>query len=317
MTKKHIQPPKVISRVPSSSAGRQDDTSHPLVSVVIPVYNGAPYLEAAVASVQKSTYQNFEVLIIDDGSTDKSRALCRQIEKKHENVRFFGFSKNRGLGRVLNYALKQAKGEYICRINQDDEMHKTRIKKQVDYLEAHPEVVLLGSWLIVDEDGELRLNEFLEHDDAIRKTWLRLSPCWDAAVMYRKEKAIEVGGYEQEFWPADDLHMWYKLGQVGKIANLQEPLTKIKFHTKAASVKHHKKHVTTTHSVHQWAHKHVDQADLKTKLFWYCELLAGNLLPAWFNWQVYRFVKRYLVYSKLSRRNQRQDILMLHASFAA
>lgn len=295
---------------------KQTNNNRPLVSVVIPVYNGAPYLEAAVASVQKSTYDNFEVLIIDDGSTDKSQALCRKLEKKYSNVRFFGFDENQGLGRVLNYALKQAKGKYICRINQDDEMHSTRIQKQVDYLESHPEVVLLGSWLIVEEDGELRLNEFLEHDRDIRKTWLRLSPCWDAAVMYRKQKVIEVGGYEQAFWPADDLHMWYKLGRVGKIANLQEPLTKIKFHTKAASVAHHKKHVQTTHKVHLWADKHVHKADLTTKLFWYCELVAGSIFPAWFNWLMYRFVKKNLVYNKLSKRNRHRDAVLLQVSFA-
>lgn len=269
----------------------------PLVSVVIPVYNGGAYLEKAVESVIKNTYKNKEVILIDDGSTDHSKKLCHMLERKYPHVNFYSFKKNKGLGRVLNFALKKAKGTYICRINQDDEMHKSRIRKQVKFMQDNPDVVLVGSWLLVeDEQGKQRINKFLEHDEEIKRTWLKLSPCWDASVLYRRDAALSVGGYDQTFWPSDDLHMWYRLGRLGKIANLQEPLVKIKFHTQAASVKYHKKHLLTTYIVHRWAHANVEKASWGTQLFWMCELLAGMVFPPRFNWFVYRLIKKYIIY---------------------
>lgn len=254
-------------------------------------------MEKAVKSVQKSTYKNFEILLIDDGSTDKSKKICHVLEKQYKNVRFYSFSKNKGLGRVLNFALQKARGKYICRINQDDEMHKTRIEKQVRFLEDHPEVTLVGSWLLVeDENGEQRINKYLEDDKDIKKGWLQLSPCWDAAVMYQKKAALRVGGYDQKFWPADDLHMWYRLGKIGKIANIQEPLTKIRFHAGAVSMRYHRKHMQATYKVHCWAYKNISRASVMTQLYWFGQLLAGHIFPAWFNWSVYRLLKKYVFY---------------------
>lgn len=269
----------------------------PMVSVVIPVYNGGNFLKLAVDSVCKSTYKNFEIILIDDGSTDRSKQVCREFVRRDHRITFYTFPQNRGLGRVLNFALEKARGEYICRINQDDEMDPTRIEKQINYLMAHPDVILVGSWLlVVDDGGNVRINKFLEHDDDIKRTWLTLSPCWDASVMYHKDAALSVGGYQQKYWPADDLHMWYRLGSKGKIANIQEPLVKISFHGAAASVKHHRKHMWATFRVHMWAHEHVEKAPYFVRLFWLFELLAGMIFPARFNWFMYRLIKKFIIY---------------------
>ena len=293
----------------------------PLVTVVIPVYNGALYLEEAVASVLKSTYKHLEILLINDGSKDTSKQLCRRLEKKHAHVRFRSFDTNRGLGRVLNYALRYARGEYICRINQDDTMSPDRIEKQVRYMQAHPDVTLLGSWLSVhDENGETRINKFLEHDEDIKKTWLTLSPVWDAAVMFPRKTAVKVGGYDQAYWPADDLHMWYRLGRAGKIANIQEPLTTIKFHTAATSLKHHRRHMWATYKAHRFAHNNIQKAPLATRIFWLCQLAAGMLFSARFNWQVYRLLKTFVVYrsalKSTGKTPAKASVFAVHSKYA-
>jgi glycosyltransferase involved in cell wall biosynthesis len=264
---------------------------------VIPVFNGSVFVVQAVKSVLKSTFKNYEILLIDDGSTDQSKKICQALEKKYKNVKFYSFGQNRGLGRVLNFALRQARGKYICRINQDDQMHPARISKQIKFLQAHPKVVLIGSWLLVeDENSKIRINKYLEDDEQIKKTWLKLSPCWDASVMYLKQAALAVGGYDQKFWPSDDLHLWYRLGRIGEIANLQEPLTKIKFHSGMTSMKYHRKHMETTYTVHRWAHKNVCRASIGTQLYWFSQLVAGYLFPAKFNWFIYRLLKKYIFY---------------------
>ena len=117
----------------------------PLVSVIIPVFNGASYLVEAVDSVQKSTFRNFEIILVDDGSTDQSVMICKMLAEKYNNLCYFSFKKNKGLGRVLNFALKKAEGTYICRLNQDDHMLPNRMSKQIKLLSDNPNVVAVGS----------------------------------------------------------------------------------------------------------------------------------------------------------------------------
>ena len=114
--------------------------------------------------------------------------------------------------------------------------------------------------------------------------------------MYRKDAALEVGGYSQKYWPSDDLHMWYRLGKKGKIANLQESLTTIRIHDGAASMKFHKKHMLTTFQVHRWANEFVADASWGIQLFWLGQLIAGYIFPAKFNWYVYLWVKKVVLW---------------------
>ncbi len=279
-------------------------TPQPLVSVVIPVFNGAKYLAEMMDSVHKSTYKNIEILLFDDGSKDSSIGMCRAFAKLYPNVRYFYFRQNRGLAHNLNKALKVANGEYICRINQDDRMTPDRIAKQVKYFQSHPDYVLVGSWLNVENDqGHRQINQFLKTDEEIRRSWLSLSPVWDAAVMYRKQAAIDVGGYDQSYWPADDLHMWYRLGTVGKIGNIQQPLTTIKLHAGAASFAFHRKHMIETYRVHQYANRFIQPATPLIKSYWFAQYIAGICLPASFNWFVYHILKKYIIHplTKLSK----------------
>ena len=110
----------------------------PLVSVIIPVFNGQKYLKETVLSVQKSSYKNFEIILVNDGSKDKSKELCYKLKKKYKNIRVFSFKKNRGLSNILNYAIRKAKGKYIARLNQDDLVTPTRLSSQVYFLENNP-----------------------------------------------------------------------------------------------------------------------------------------------------------------------------------
>ena len=270
--------------------------SKPLVSVVIPVFNGSSFVEEAVRSVFKSSFGSFEVLLIDDGSTDKSKQLCRALAKKYKRVFFHSFEKNRGLGRVLNFALKKARGEYICRLNQDDLMLPQRMKTQVLFLEKRPEVVAAGSHikLFYDDGSRSEVVKFLPTDEEIKRVWFMVSPFADPSVMYRREPALKAGGYRQEMWPADDTDLWYRLGKLGKLANIQKPLVEVRWHKKAGSVKYWKKMVWSTYKMHRWAHSNVGPAPLSFQIFWLVQVVSGTLLSAEFNWKAYRLLKRVI-----------------------
>ena len=266
----------------------------PLVSVVIPVFNGSPFLAEAVESVQKNTYRAFEIILIDDGSTDRSQELCHSLEKKYANVRFYAFPRNRGLCRVLNFALDKAHGKYICRLNQDDIMLPDRIKTQVEFLDKNPNIVAVGSWIELFDNKNKQILQFLETHEEIKKTWLLVSPFSDPSVMYRKETALKAGGYKQEFWPADDTQLWYRLGKLGKLANIQKPLVKVRWHDKAASVLYFRKLTIKLYHVHRWAHRNIQTAPLFVQLFWIGMLIAGLLFSPQFNWGFYRKLKKII-----------------------
>lgn len=269
--------------------------NHPYVSVVIPIFNGALHLAEAVRSVQKSTYRKFEILLVDDGSTDQSKELCKMITKQYKNVRYYDFLRNKGLGRVLNFALKKAHGRYICRLNQDDRMLPHRIATQVRYLDNHRNVVAVGSWIrLFEEKGRIMTLKFIKDDGEIKRLWYIVSPFSDPSVMYRKDVAISAGGYFQSMWPADDTHLWYRLGTRGKLANIQKPLVEVRWHKDAASVKYFRKLAQSTFAMHLWTDQYLAKAPWYVHLYWIVQYLAGMTLTPDINWGVYRAIKRFI-----------------------
>jgi glycosyltransferase involved in cell wall biosynthesis len=277
---------------------KMTNKTQPLVSVIIPVFNGASYLKEAVSSVLKSTYKNIEILLIDDGSSDHSKKLCSDLEKKYKKVHFYGFKANKGQGVALNYGIKHALGKYICRLNQDDLMLPNRISTQVKYLISHPNVVALGTSITLFEpNGKTQIVHFLQNHTEIKKMWHVVSPFADPSVMFSKSVALKVGGHDQEFWPANDTQLWIKMGQIGELANIDKPLVRVLYHPKAASVKHFKKLTSVTWKLHRWIDREISPAPWYVKLFWLGEYVSGMLFSPNFNWAIYRLLKKGIYFS--------------------
>jgi glycosyltransferase involved in cell wall biosynthesis len=151
----------------------------PLVSILIPVYNGTPYLEETVESIFASTKLPIEVILVDDGSTDGSKEKCRKLVTRYtHNLKFINFAKNKGMTRCLNAGIKAAGGKYIARINQDDLMIKGRLVKQVKFLESHPDHVAIGSFvqLFTKDNPHYDTISFPTTDIQIKQMWMTLSP---------------------------------------------------------------------------------------------------------------------------------------------
>ena len=267
----------------------KNKTKQPLVSVLVPVYNGSDYIQEAVDSILKSSYKNLEVLLINDGSTDASLKLCRELDQKYQQVRTFSFRKNKGMTHALNFGVKKAKGKYIARINQDDIMTVDRLKKQVTFLETNLDHVVVGGaiQLFTWDDPNYELLHFPLTDKKIRAQWMVFSPYSDPTVMYHKSAWLKTKGYDQNYWPADDVYMWYQLGLVGKLANLPDVLTLVRWHQECGSIKSHRQQILKTWEVHHWAAKNIQQPKLIEQTFWVGQLLAGYLFKPQFNWWVY------------------------------
>ena len=197
----------------------------PLVSVLIPIYNGKDYLVESIASILKQKYHNLEIIIINDGSTDDSQ----QLIEKFDDMRIKSIQQsNQGLAATLNRGIALASGKYIARQDQDDLSHPNRILSQLKYMESHPECVLLGTWAQIMETDKLA-NRFHYHpidEPTLRYQLLFNNPFVHSSVLLRRSALLQVGGYttDPERQPPEDFELWSRLSRLGSIANIGEVL---------------------------------------------------------------------------------------------
>lgn len=203
------------------------------------VYNAEAFLDAAVQSVLKQSFSDFEFIIIDDGSTDRSTAMLQDYARKDNRVRLISRA-NKGLTASLNEGLKLARGEFIARMDADDVAAPDRLKIQVEYLRAHPEVSLLGgAYELIDDAGRMLTTIVPPPDDATLQEHAlsgRTPICHPLAMM-RRDAVEKVGGYDDAFAVAQDLDLWLKLGEVGKLACVPQVLLRYRQHEDSVSEK--------------------------------------------------------------------------------
>jgi glycosyltransferase involved in cell wall biosynthesis len=216
----------------------------PKVSVVMSVYDGLPYVSTAVESILEQTFEEFEFIIIDDGSTDGSTAVLRRYAAQDERIQLI-VQENRGIPRAVNRGLGQASGAYIARMDADDIALPERFAKQVTYLDAHPECVLLGGEATAIDaegkpfkqtDGPLSRGNAnnadlaYEHAELVNRMlqgkWVFFNP----SVMMRRRAVEATGGYDEHYSVAQDLDLFLRLAEVGKVANLESPLIQYRCH---------------------------------------------------------------------------------------
>lgn len=207
------------------------------VTVLIPVYNCAAHLRQSVDSILAQTFQNFEILLIDDCSADGSREIVRMYAEKDARVRAVLHSKNIGLAATLNEGIELAKGEYIARLDQDDEALPRRLEYQVTYLDANNDVALVGGQPFnMGATPEHDKRVYLPTDPAeIAERLPRENCIYHPAVMYRREVVRALGGYRTEFKNAEDYDLWLRISLNHRLANLSEPVIRYRLNVSGMS----------------------------------------------------------------------------------
>lgn len=199
----------------------------PRISVVLPVYNGAAFLEQAVESILSQTYSDFELLALDDGSTDQSRAILERFAAADSRVQVIS-RPNRGLTATLNEGIELARGIYIARMDADDLALPERFAKQVAYLDAHTETVAVGGQIVLIDNQGRELNSMAlpcRHEDIDQRHMNGLSSVLcHPTVMMRTEAVRQVGGYDDRREAAEDFDLWLQLAEIGRLANLDCPV---------------------------------------------------------------------------------------------
>lgn len=195
----------------------------PAVAVLMSVHNGDPWIAEAVGSVLGQTFGDFELLVVDDGSTDRTGAILDGVGDPRLTVIH---QPRAGLTRSLNRALRLSAAPLVARLDADDVALPERFARQVAFLDAHPEVGLLGTGCheISPTGQTLRTIRPPVGDLAIRRALIRKNLFVHSSVMMRREALEQAGAYDESLPVAQDYDLWLRMSRVARMANLPEPL---------------------------------------------------------------------------------------------
>lgn len=213
-------------------------TNNPFVSVVIPIYNCEKFLSQALDSIIAQTYSNFEIVVVNDGSTDRSQKILESYQRHESRLRVFS-QKNTGIVGALNSGIAASRGELIARMDGDDISYPQRLAKQISFLNANPMVVAVGSDVYFTDPEGRRLIRHLPKTNH-REIVDQLLDGNGGAIIHpslvvRREALVHIGGYREEYQWIEDLDLYIRLAEVGELANIPEPLLDYRQHMKSVN----------------------------------------------------------------------------------
>lgn len=204
------------------------------LTVVIPVYNGMPFLKDTVQSILNQTYKDFHLLIVDDGSTDDSPDYLKTLSDPRVEIRF---QSNMGLCASLNQAIASSDAELIARLDQDDIALPDRLQNQVEFLASHPDYAcVLSNISRITESGkefEPYKTDFSEEISDYRHK--QYGCIVHSTICFRKESFLALGGYRSALYPVDDYDLLLRFEEAYKVAVINRVLVKYRIHGRAGT----------------------------------------------------------------------------------
>ena len=208
----------------------------PQISVVMAVRDGERWLPGAIASIQRQTLSQFELIIIDDGSTDQTPHIIDA--QFRSDPRIIAIHQDRlGLVAALNRGLAASRGQFIARLDADDIAQPQRLARQLEYLERHPEIGLLGTWAHKINEQGLVVGTLTPPPGtkALLALLARTNPFLHSSIMMRKTVLERVGFYRTAFAGAEDYDLWIRMSEISDIANMPEYLIQYRIHSDSIS----------------------------------------------------------------------------------
>jgi len=204
----------------------------PKVSVLMPAYNAELYIDQAIQSILDQTFEDFECIIIDDCSTDRTWEIIQRYADQDDRIIAIRNEHNLKICKTLNKWIALARGQYIARMDADDISLPQRFQLQVDYLDAHDEVgIVWGSMQMFNDLWVIGTRTYHQSDVEIRRHIFRYSPFCHPAVMIRSS-ALELSGWYNESWVfAEDYDLYFRLGQYCEFANINTLIIKYRIVT--------------------------------------------------------------------------------------
>ena len=209
------------------------------VTILMPVYNCREYVREAIDSILGQTFRDFEFLIIDDGSTDDTNEIIRKYSD--DRIIIHKNEKNLGLIATLNKGLDLAKGRYIARMDGDDISVSSRLEKQINFLEAHPDYIACGSWVETFKENEKTIDiKYNEKYELIRIKSMYQNHFCHGSSLFKTDIVKKYNlRFENKFIHAEDYYFFVKLSEIGKLYNIQEILLRVRQHNSNVSALSH------------------------------------------------------------------------------
>jgi glycosyltransferase involved in cell wall biosynthesis len=223
----------------------------------MPVYNAAPFLQEAVESILAQTFRDFEFVIVNDGSTDRSGKILKKLAERDSRITIIS-QPNGGIVAALNKGLEHCRGELIARMDADDVSMPERFERQISYLDTHPECVCVGSRVLaIDLYGGVLYtsdhqpdHEWIDRELLKGVGWAVVHP----VAMMRKKVLQSVGGYRTQFQWAEDMDLFLRMAEVGQLANLPDVLLQYRQHPDSVNRSRQQEQILVINAVVKEAH---------------------------------------------------------------
>lgn len=284
----------------------------PLVSVIIPVFNGNGFLPAAIISILNQTYKNFELIVIDDGSTDNSFDIMKRFAKQDSRIRVYRNSQNLNIANTLNRGIKLAKSQYIARMDADDVALPHRLEKQMHFLLTHPPVVIVGGQCqTIDITGKvIGQKHFPVSNQNIKEALFTSNPIQHpTAIINRALLPNDFAWYNPALPPAEDYDLFFRLAKYGTFHNLKSIVLQYRQYLGSETFKNP---VNTFYMTKKVRHLAVTQygyrPSLKSWLIHFLQVALIACLPDTFIYPVYVFI-RGIKYPSFFRRQSIRFLL--------
>lgn len=200
------------------------------VTVFVPVFNAEKFLAETIESVLNQTFTDFELLAVDDGSTDRSIEILESFGDRR--IRISRNDRNRGRSYTRNQGIELARCEYLSVLDSDDLCEPDRLERQVEFLDAHPDIVAVGSSATyIDESGNVAyICKVPTSSEEIHQRIFQSNCFVHSSVTFRRQVLINIGGYNPELQQAEDYELFLRLSAHHRLANIEEPLIRYRVH---------------------------------------------------------------------------------------
>lgn len=270
-------------------------TTGPVVSVLMAAYNTEKYIGESIQSILSQTYKNFEFIIVDDCSTDKTYDIIRRYGAADKRIKHFKNKRNLGISGNRNFLISKATGKYIIWQDSDDISTPDRVEKLVNFMEKHLEVGICGSYLqSFDLSGPKDVRQYLTKDHGLRKNIFKLSPVAQPAAIIRKKILDQVGKYDLRYPPAEDLDMSFRIGSISAFANVPQVLLKYREHSSSNSTKKIKVVIKNTLAIRQKYSNNLGYKMTFSDKIAFCLTWVVQFIPPIYAIQVFKLLKESL-----------------------
>ncbi len=213
------------------------EKNKPLISVIMPAYNAQKYISSAIESILNQTFNKFELIIIDDFSTDKTPSIIKSFTKKDSRIEVVSNDMRLDIARTLNKGISIAKSNIIARMDADDIAFSNRLELQYKLISSSKNIAVVGANIVImDTAGnETSIRSYPNSSEKLKDCLFKYSPFAHPVVMFKKNMFEEVGRYNPKYSPTEDLDLWFRLGSKYKFESIPKPLLKYRLYEMSSS----------------------------------------------------------------------------------